>query len=87
MSDQQTRDQQASGAGTDPHILVERDGAVGWLIFNRPNHGNALDGQMLDELETAWLTLDADPEVRVIVNTGNGPAFCTGPSRTRACRL
>jgi len=62
----------------DPHLLVERHGPVGWLIFNRPQHGNALDAQMLDELEAAWRTLDADPEVRVIVNTGNGPAFCTG---------
>lgn len=33
---------------------------------------------MLDELESAWRELDADPAVRVIVNTGNGPAFCTG---------
>jgi enoyl-CoA hydratase/carnithine racemase len=59
-------------------ILVERDGPVGWLIFNRPDHGNALDARMLDELEAGWLALDADPEVRVIVNTGEGPAFCTG---------
>jgi enoyl-CoA hydratase/carnithine racemase len=33
---------------------------------------------MMDELESAWLELDADPGVRVIVNTGNGPAFQTG---------
>ena len=33
---------------------------------------------MLAELEPAWLELDDDPDVRVIVNTGNGPAFQTG---------
>ena len=33
---------------------------------------------MLAELERAWLELDADPDVRVIVNTGNGSAFQTG---------
>ena len=33
---------------------------------------------MFRELEQAWLELDADPEVRVIVNTGNGRAFQTG---------
>ena len=33
---------------------------------------------MLDELEQAWRELDADPDVRVIVNTGNGRAFQTG---------
>ena len=33
---------------------------------------------MLAELERAWLELDADPDVRVIVNTGDGSAFQTG---------
>jgi enoyl-CoA hydratase/carnithine racemase len=33
---------------------------------------------MFDELERAWTALDADPDVRVIVNTGNGSAFQTG---------
>ena len=33
---------------------------------------------MLAELERAWRELDADPDVRVIVNTGNGDAFQTG---------
>jgi enoyl-CoA hydratase/carnithine racemase len=33
---------------------------------------------MFAELEEAWLELDADPQVRVIVNTGNGRAFQTG---------
>ena len=33
---------------------------------------------MLAELEQAWAELDADPDVRVIVNTGNGRAFQTG---------
>jgi enoyl-CoA hydratase len=59
-------------------VLVERHGPVGWLIFNRPQSRNAMDAAMLDELEAAWLELDADPDVRVIVNTGEGAAFQTG---------
>jgi enoyl-CoA hydratase/carnithine racemase len=51
---------------------------VGWLIFDRPQAGNAMDAAMLDELESAWRDLDADPDVRVIVNTGEGGAFQTG---------
>jgi enoyl-CoA hydratase len=47
-------------------------------VFDRPDRGNAMDATMLAELEAAWQELDADPEVRVIVNTGNGPAFQTG---------
>ena len=59
-------------------LVVERRGAVGWLIFDRPDRGNAMDAAMLAELERAWAELDADPGVRVIVTTGNGPAFQTG---------
>jgi enoyl-CoA hydratase len=59
-------------------LVVERRGPVGWLVFDRPDVGNAMDATMLDELERAWQELDADPDVRVIVNTGNGRAFQTG---------
>lgn len=59
-------------------LVVERRGHVGWLVFDRPDAGNAMDAVMLAELERAWLELDADPDVRVIVNTGNGAAFQTG---------
>jgi enoyl-CoA hydratase/carnithine racemase len=59
-------------------LKVERHGPVGWLIFNRPDVGNAMDATMLTELEQAWIELDADPDVRVIVNTGEGSAFQTG---------
>jgi enoyl-CoA hydratase/carnithine racemase len=59
-------------------LEVTRDGPVGWLVFDRPDVGNAMDATMLAELEEAWQELDADPDVRVIVNTGNGPAFQTG---------
>jgi enoyl-CoA hydratase len=59
-------------------LRVERRGPVGWLIFDRPEAGNAMDARMMRELETAWRELDADPDVRVIVNTGNGDAFQTG---------
>jgi enoyl-CoA hydratase len=61
-----------------PTIIVEKDGPIGWLVFNRPASGNALNAEMLDELEQGWIELDRDPTVRVIVNTGNGPSFCTG---------
>ncbi len=59
-------------------LEVRRDGPVGWLVFDRPAQGNALDAAMLDGLEAAWRALEDDPDVRVIVNTGNGSAFQTG---------
>src|SRR3954449_12111469 len=59
-------------------LSVSRSGPVGWLVFNRPDSANAMDATMLAELERAWQELDADPAVRVIVNTGAGHAFQTG---------
>jgi enoyl-CoA hydratase len=67
-----------SGHGRYETLRVDRQGPVGWLVFDRPDAGNAMDARMLDELERAWLELDADPEVRVIVNTGEGRTFQTG---------
>lgn len=59
-------------------LEVSCTGPVGWLIFDRPESGNAIDARMFTELETAWRELDHDPEIRVIINTGNGDSFQTG---------
>ncbi len=59
-------------------LEVRADGPVGWLVFDRPDAGNAIDARLFVELESAWAELDADPEVQVIVNTGNGRSFQTG---------
>ncbi len=59
-------------------LKVERHGPVGWLINNRPAQLNAMSAKMRDEFADAWRQLDADPEVRVIVHTGEGRAFQTG---------
>ncbi len=59
-------------------LIVERHGHVGWLINNRPDQLNAMNARMRDEFADAWIELDRDPEVRVIVHTGNGRAFQTG---------
>ncbi|MEY2570122.1 MAG: hypothetical protein QOE63_472 [Acidimicrobiaceae bacterium] len=59
-------------------LEIDVRGPVGWLINNRPDQLNAMSAQMRDEFAVAWKELDADPEVRVIVHTGNGRAFQTG---------
>ena len=48
------------------------------MINNRPDQLNAMNAQMRDEFADAWIELDADPEVQVIVHTGEGRAFQTG---------
>jgi enoyl-CoA hydratase/carnithine racemase len=67
-------------------LVVDKSDGIGWLILNRPDAGNAFDALMLDELENAWADLDADPDVRVIVNTANGKAFCTGMDVVQVAR-
>ena len=59
-------------------LKLERRGPVGWLINNRPDQLNAMNALMREEFEVAWKALDDDPEVRVIVHTGEGRAFQTG---------
>lgn len=59
-------------------ILVEKDGHVAVITLNRPEHLNALTLSMQGELLAALQGVDADPEVRAIVVTGAGRAFCAG---------
>jgi len=60
------------------HLLVEREGPVGWIILDRPRAANAINSGMRDELPRAWAELDDDDDIRVIVTTGSGRAFCAG---------
>ncbi|RAY16280.1 enoyl-CoA hydratase/isomerase family protein [Actinomadura craniellae] len=71
---------------SDGTLLVERRGPAGWLIFNRPDRGNAMNAEMMAALPAAWAELDADPQVRAIVVTGAGRAFQTGLDMTQLSR-
>ncbi len=59
-------------------LLAEKDGAIATLCLNRPERMNAISGQMLQALAERLVEFDRDPEVRVIVITGKGRAFCAG---------
>jgi enoyl-CoA hydratase len=59
-------------------LRIESVGPVGWLINARPEQLNAMNFTMREELAVAWRVLDEDPDVRVIVHTGDGRAFQTG---------
>lgn len=58
------------GYGNYDTLIVERHGHVGWLINNRPDQLNAMNAEMCYEFADAWIELDRDPQVRVIVHTG-----------------
>jgi len=57
--------------------LTVQDG-VAELRLNRPERANSLNRPMWGELRRAAHALDAEPSVRVVVLTGNGPHFCAG---------
>ena len=59
-------------------LQLQRRGAAAWITLNRPDAMNALSGAMCDELSPLLARLGRDPEVRVLVLTGAGRAFCAG---------
>lgn len=59
-------------------VEYDRRGAVAVVTLNRPDKLNAYNVAMRDDLFVALGVADADPEVRVVVLGGNGPAFSTG---------
>ena len=59
-------------------LRVERNGPVLILTLNRPDRLNALHRPMQHALEHQFRTADRDPEVRAIIITGEGRAFCSG---------
>jgi len=63
---------------TDAPLLLERDGAIATLTLNRPEVMNALSPELLERLCSAFEELQANSEVRVVILTGNGRAFCAG---------
>ncbi|MEM9650747.1 MAG: enoyl-CoA hydratase-related protein [Actinomycetota bacterium] len=59
-------------------LLYDVDGHIATLTFNRPDRMNTITPKMLNALSERLLEADQDPEVRVIVITGNGRAWCAG---------
>ena len=62
---------------TDQLIETFEDG-IATLTMNRPEARNALTGEMLAALSAAAPRLAMDPNVRAVVITGAGGAFCAG---------
>lgn len=64
--------------GVAPAVETRCDGAVAHIVLNRPDRLNCLADTMREELALALESLSATDEVRVIVISGAGRAFCTG---------
>ena len=61
------------------HILLEKKGNVAIATIDRPKALNALNSEVLNDLNTLVDTANADPEIRVLILTGSGEkAFVAG---------
>lgn len=60
-------------------VLVEQSGRTAWVTLNRPEKLNALNNDLLKELDLAFAGLEEDAEVGAVVVTGAGEkAFVAG---------
>ena len=67
-----------TAAGPTAPLLLERNGAIATLRFNRPDALNAIDVPMANAVLAAVQTVAADPAVRAVVLCGNGRGFMAG---------
>jgi enoyl-CoA hydratase/carnithine racemase len=67
-----------TGYDLPDEIEVSAEGSVRVVRLNRPEQLNATNHALHEGLADVWPQLDADPEARVAVLTGNGRAFSAG---------
>ncbi|NVM56261.1 MAG: enoyl-CoA hydratase/isomerase family protein [Candidatus Helarchaeota archaeon] len=59
-------------------VIYESKKKIGYIILNRPEKHNALNYQLLDDLDAVFDHAEADDKVNVIVLKANGKSFCSG---------
>ena len=70
----------ADGAGKVQHdeLIYEVSDHIATITLNAPERMNTISGPMLDGLSALLVEADKDPDVRVVILTGAGRAFCAG---------
>ncbi len=71
-------DATAEAAMSYQTILLDVKDGVATPTFNRPEAMNPWTGRMARELTDAMQESDPDDEIRAVVATGSGRAFCAG---------
>jgi enoyl-CoA hydratase/carnithine racemase len=66
----------------EPKILYTKENRIGIVTFNRPDRMNAITDDMLVDLSNILNEVTLDDEVRALIVTGNGRAFCGGTDVT-----
>ena len=74
-----TQGEKSSGETVTEPVLIERRGAVQWIIINREERRNALNANVALGIQAGLDAAEADRSVRAVVLTGAGDkAFCAG---------
>ncbi len=60
------------------HLLFEKADHIATLTFNQPDKRNAYSPEMAVKLTQYLRDCDEDPDVRAVIITGAGDAFCVG---------
>ena len=58
--------------------VQEREDGISIITFNRPNRLNAINFQLVEDLQDYLNTLENNLGIRVVILTGEGRAFCSG---------
>ena len=61
-----------------PDILYAVEGAIGTITLNRPEARNAYSAELIGGLVGSLAAAERDDDVRVVIITGAGKAFCAG---------
>ena len=59
-------------------IIFEEKGQIGFLTINKPDVLNALDAQVLEEIDQAVSLAEKSEEIKAMIITGEGRAFAAG---------
>ena len=59
-------------------VIYEVKDRIARIVLNRPEKRNALNHQLLDDIDAAFSEADKDMEVRVVILAAAGPSFCAG---------
>ncbi len=76
--------QDAHPTAAQPVVTPDLHQHVLTLTLNRPDKLNAFDRPMMEQLIAAFDRADADDEVRAVIVTGAGRAFCAGADLSQA---
>ena len=59
-------------------LLLEKDGAIGWIVFNQPEKRNAVSQEMWQAMAEYVEEIEKDDAIRVVILRGAGEHFVSG---------